>query len=185
MKLHIFGASGAGVTTVGRALADRHNLLHLDSDDYYWQQTDPPFTTINPVEVRHRLLDAAIGGADDWLISGSMDSWCEPYVSRFDAVIFLDVPVEVRLPRLRDRERRHFGDRILPGGDMHEHHEEFILWAEQYDEGYLNGRSRPRHEKWMKQLRCPVIRIVGDYSVEEVVRRIDKALAAVMPADPR
>jgi len=181
MKLHILGASGAGVTTVGWALAARHGLLHLDSDDYYWQQTDPPFTTINPIEVRWRLLNAAIGNADNWLISGSMHSWCEPYVDLFDAVIYLDVATEIRISRLRERERRQFRDRILPGGDMHVNHQEFIRWAAQYDEGFLSGRSRPRHERWLKQLRCPIIRIVGDYPVDETVRRIDEALETILP----
>ncbi len=45
-RVHIFGASGAGTSTLGRALADRHRLVHLDTDDFYWMPTDPPFTVL-------------------------------------------------------------------------------------------------------------------------------------------
>ena len=42
-RIHIMGASGAGVTTLGRALADTLGLPHHDTDDYYWRPTDPPY----------------------------------------------------------------------------------------------------------------------------------------------
>ena len=37
------GASGAGATTVGRALADALAVPHHDSDDYFWLLTTPPY----------------------------------------------------------------------------------------------------------------------------------------------
>ena len=43
MKILIFGASGAGTTTVGKNLAEKLDYIHLDVDDYYWEQTTPPF----------------------------------------------------------------------------------------------------------------------------------------------
>jgi hypothetical protein len=36
------GASGAGVTSLGRALADALAFPHHDADDYFWQPTIPP-----------------------------------------------------------------------------------------------------------------------------------------------
>jgi len=40
-RIHIFGASGAGVTTLGRATADALAFPHHDTDDYYWLLTAP------------------------------------------------------------------------------------------------------------------------------------------------
>ena len=41
-RIHVFGASGAGVTTLGRALADALGTPHHDTDDYFWLPTTPP-----------------------------------------------------------------------------------------------------------------------------------------------
>ncbi|GAB3319388.1 hypothetical protein GCM10027299_11850 [Larkinella ripae] len=38
MKLHLFGASGSGVTTLGTALAAQLHLPYVDSDDYFWEK---------------------------------------------------------------------------------------------------------------------------------------------------
>jgi adenylate kinase family enzyme len=40
-RIHLMGASGSGVTTLGRALAARLALPHHDSDDYFWLPTAP------------------------------------------------------------------------------------------------------------------------------------------------
>jgi hypothetical protein len=42
-RIHIFGASGSGTTTLGAAIADRYGYAHLDVDQYFWMPTDPPF----------------------------------------------------------------------------------------------------------------------------------------------
>ena len=45
VHIHVMGASGSGTTSLGRALADRLDIAHLDTDDFFWLPTDPPFTT--------------------------------------------------------------------------------------------------------------------------------------------
>jgi adenylate kinase family enzyme len=42
-RIHIVGASGAGVTSLGRALADALAIPHHDTDDYFWQPTTPRY----------------------------------------------------------------------------------------------------------------------------------------------
>jgi Shikimate kinase len=41
-RIHILGASGSGTTTLGRALAERLQYPHFDTDDSFWVPTDPP-----------------------------------------------------------------------------------------------------------------------------------------------
>ncbi|MCY1465501.1 hypothetical protein D9M71_836530 [compost metagenome] len=55
-RIYISGASGAGVSTLGAALADRLRVPHIDVDDYYWYPTDPPFEKSRPPEERLVLL---------------------------------------------------------------------------------------------------------------------------------
>ncbi|MEM6738348.1 MAG: shikimate kinase [Bacteroidota bacterium] len=38
MQIHIFGASGSGVTTIGKALSKELDLSYFDTDDYYWKR---------------------------------------------------------------------------------------------------------------------------------------------------
>lgn len=64
MKIHIFGASGSGVTTLGKALAKKLNLTYFDSDEYFWIHTDPPFTTKRNPKERNDLIKMALAGSD-------------------------------------------------------------------------------------------------------------------------
>jgi adenylate kinase family enzyme len=124
------GASGAGVTTLGRALADTLALSHHDVDDYYWLPTTPPYQEKRTVADRLRLMQEIFLGREGWILSGSLDSWGAPIVPLFDAVVFVLAPTELRLKRLRDREARHFGaDAVSPGGWRYRETEKFIEWA--------------------------------------------------------
>ena len=39
-RINVIGASGTGVASLGRALADALALPHHDTDDYFWQPTN-------------------------------------------------------------------------------------------------------------------------------------------------
>lgn len=62
-RVYITGAAGSGTSSLGRALAQRLCVPHLDTDDFFWAPTDPPFTTKRPVEERLALIAAAQLGA--------------------------------------------------------------------------------------------------------------------------
>ena len=55
-RIHTMGPSGAGITTLGRALADALAAPHHDTDDYYWHPTAPPYRENRGVGNRHRLM---------------------------------------------------------------------------------------------------------------------------------
>lgn len=55
-RIHIFGASGSGTSTLGRAVAARLGYAFLDADDFYWLPTDPPFRE------KRDVADLAPGG---------------------------------------------------------------------------------------------------------------------------
>ncbi len=176
MKIHIFGSSGSGTTSLGRELAGILNSKHLDVDDFYWKKTDPPFIEKNPLKLRQELILEEIKGHSSWILSGSMDSWCEPFIDDFELAFFLEASSEIREKRLRSRELKNFSKRILKGGDMFEEHEIFIEWALQYETGAQGGRSRVRHEEFIKRLSCKTIRITNEGSTEEL---IDQALKGI------
>jgi len=172
----IFGASGSGTTTLGRALAAALRFAHFDLDDFFWVETDVPFTEVLPVEERITRLQAALAGCDRFVLSGSMLGWSEPFVSLLDLAIFVYTPTDIRIERLKKREREDFGERILEGGDMHTVFHDFIEWSATYDAGDRNGRSLARHEEWIKTLPCPVLRVDGARAIEENIERCKGAL---------
>jgi adenylate kinase family enzyme len=70
--VHIFGASGSGTITLAAALAARHGHRHLDTDDFYWLPTDPPYRHPRPHEPRLALLRSALDASESWVLSGSL-----------------------------------------------------------------------------------------------------------------
>jgi adenylate kinase family enzyme len=172
VRIHVFGGSGAGTTTLGRALAERFHVRYLDNDDYFWQPTEPPFTTHRPRDERIALLSQELAQADSWVLSGSMCGWGEVFLKDCTLAVFLRVPPEIRMQRIAARERQRYGARIEPGGDMYEQSRTFVEWARRYDTAGVEQRSRTLHEEWMKAVQCRWLRIENDAAVAEWVDEV-------------
>ncbi len=171
MIIHIIGASGSGTTTLGRTLAQALSCSHLDADDYYWVPTEPPFQQKVPLPERNANITRDLEAAGDAVLSGSMVSWGEQWLEAFDLVIFLWIPAELRLARLRRREEERYGPQQDWDATTRTNSEAFLEWAAHYDDSDFRGRSRVIHRQWMAQLNCPVLRIEGDTSVDERLQR--------------
>jgi adenylate kinase family enzyme len=176
-RIHIFGASGTGTTTLGRSLAARLGSAHFDTDDFFWLPTDPPYERARRPEERLRLMRAVLEPRDAWVLSGALCGWGDPLIPHFDLAVFLGLPSKIRMERLRARERGRFGDALLPGGSMHRQHLEFLEWASSYDDGDLTVRSRRLHEAWITSLPCPLLGIEGDRTNDERIAIVMEALA--------
>lgn len=178
-RIVITGASGSGTTTLGAALTTRLACIHLDADDAFWMKTDPPFTTKRPLDERDAWIRARLEASRAWVLSGSVVGWPWPSPQRdIDLVVFLVIPAEIRMARLRARELGRYGAAALgPGGVMHENSVEFLAWAARYDTAGLEQRSRATHEAWIGTCACPVLRIDGDTTVAERVARVAAVVA--------
>lgn len=159
-RLHITGASGAGTTTLGRSLAENLGFRFLDADDFYWTPTIPPYREKRSREDRAALLLDEVRG--DLVLSGSIVGWGTDLEDAFDLVVYLWVPTDLRIARLRVRETEEFG----------EVDEEFIEWAARYDTGGLEVRSRALHERWLSERTCPILRLEGARSVAESLLQV-------------
>lgn len=170
-RIHVSGASGSGVTTLGAALAERLGAPQFDVDDFFWMPTVPPFTDKRPVAERLTLLDERLVG-DKWVLSGSLVGWGDPLMSRFDLVIFLYTPADVRMSRLRARETARYGAAIEPGGIMHENSRAFLEWAAKYDEPHFEGRSLAVRNRWLAMQFAPVLRLDGESPTVDQVKAV-------------
>ncbi len=179
-RIHILGASGAGVTTLGRALATALALPYHDTDDYFWLPTAPPYRTTRPVADRLRLMEEMFLPRSGWVLGGSVVGWSIALApTLFDLVIFLTTSSDIRLQRLRAREALHFGSNaVAPGGWRYHETESFLEWASHYDDGTREGRNLAMHEAWLAGLRCPVLRLDGSRppaeNIAEIVRALDR-----------
>ncbi|GAA2511873.1 hypothetical protein [Winogradskya humida] len=158
-RLLITGASGAGTTTLGRALATLWAVPHADVDDYFWLPTTPPYVEKRPAGERLALMRALFVPRPAWVLSGSMMGWGRPLEERLSGVVFLALDPETRLQRLFLRESERYGAAIAAGGELENAHREFIDWARGYDDAKFAGRSRVEQEEWLAGLSCPVLRL--------------------------
>ncbi len=169
-RIHIVGASGSGTTTLAAALCKREGFRHFDTDDYFWEDTDPKFQKKRPVEERLRMLNREFEKCDKWILSGSLCGWGDSLIPQFDLVIFLSLPHAVRMERLLQREIERYGDQIEEGKSWHKNHMEFMEWASKYDDGDEGVRSLLLHNKWLDALDCKVLRIEEVVEVDEKVK---------------
>lgn len=174
--IHIFGASGAGTSTLGRAVSERFGYVHMDTDDYYWFPTDPPFQQSRPVPERLTRMRADMNGKR-CVVSGSLCGWGDSLRADFGLVIWLQTPTPIRLKRIREREYQRFGDRIRAGGDMYEQHQRFLEWAAGYDTGNTSTRSWELHRQWLEQIHCVKLVLSGVMPREWLLKQVGGHLA--------
>jgi len=168
MRIHITGGSGSGTTTLGRELAEHLQFVHMDGDDYYWLPTSPPFREKREAGSRLSALLNDLRAAPSAVVSGSVVGWGPDIEDAFDLVVFLYLPAQMRVERLRARELERFG-----AADP-----AFLEWAAQYDEGRLDGRSLAKHDAWLAARKCPVLRLEGDLSVSDRMRLVQQAMSS-------
>lgn len=173
VRLHIMGASGSGTTTLGAVLAARLGVDHLDSDDFYWMPTDPPYTTPRPIEARVDLLHQRARPDHGWILTGSALKWGVSVEPLYQLIVFLQLDPAVRMGRIRAREIERYGTRIEAGGDMAVKSREFLEWAESYDAAGPERRSLAAHEAWLVTQTAPILRL---NSVDPVTKLADAIL---------
>ncbi len=170
------GASCSGVTTLGNALAGHLSIPYFDTDAYFWEKTNPPFTTKRNPELRNRMLKADVEKHDSCIIGGSLLKW--NLEIEFDLIVFLYIPHEVRMERLKKRELERYGDIIFTDPARNQQYLDFMEWARGYDDNTTQGRTLAAHENWLSQQSCPVLEIRGNYSVEERVKLVLQTLTS-------
>ena len=102
-RIHILGASGAGTTTLGRTLSKRFSIPHFDTDDYYCVKTDIPFTEKRGDRERAKLLKDGLLRFPEWVLSGSLCDWGDFAMPLFTLVVFLRIPHDLRMERIKAR----------------------------------------------------------------------------------
>ncbi|WP_241331604.1 AAA family ATPase [Chryseobacterium arthrosphaerae] len=173
MRIHIFGASGSGVTTLGKALSEQLNIEYFDSDDFFWLKTEVPFTEKQNPEIRNTTVSDILHTTDSWIFGGSIIHWGENIFPPFDLVIFLYLPPEIRMERLRKREFERYGEEITVNPERAVKSEEFLEWAKDYDHDTgIANRTLNAHREWLTGIDVPLLEISGNYPVSDKINII-------------
>jgi len=151
-KIMITGAAGSGTSSLGKALSGILNIKHFEADDYLWIKTSPPFKIKREFNSKISLAYNNLIKETDFILSGSVESWGIKISELFNLVIYLDIKKDIRIERIRKRDVTKYG----------KVNEDFISWAAQYDTGELAGRSKERHIKWLKNLKCKILYFNND-----------------------
>mgnify|MGYP001164445510 FL=1 len=174
--IHIFGASGSGTTTLGKKICEELGYTLMDTDDYFWMPTEPPFTFKRPKKERIELMKNDINKSENVVIAGSLTDWGYELIPYFTLAIRIEMKQSVRIERLLKREKKRYGSRIEPGGDMYQQHIDFIEWAKSYDNGGMDIRSKVMHDELQKSFSCKILYLDGENKLDDDFDKVLKVL---------
>ncbi|CAL2082518.1 conserved hypothetical protein [Tenacibaculum sp. 190524A05c] len=178
MKIMIIGASGTGKTSLGKEVAEVIGYTHLDSDDYYWKKTSPPYQEKVALTLRNDNIKKDFFKNENVVLSGCMPSWGEEWREVFDLVVFIQLEHEERIKRLLKREKERYGEKLESDEYIIQNSKGFLNWARQYDNPYFTGKTLAYHVHWLKHLQSEVLHVDGktefSVNVDIIVNEIRK-----------
>lgn len=149
---------------------------------FFWEDTNPPFTTKRSPHIRNSLIKEELSKCNHWILGGSIINWGEDVFPKFNLAVFLWVPPEIRIARLRKREFERYGNIIYSDPNRKKLFEDFLSWAVDYDKHTgLANRTLLAHEEWLRKIMCPVLEIRGDLTTEERINIIIEKLSSTTP----
>lgn len=180
----IMGLNGGGKSTLSHMLTEEIDYFEMDVEDYFFPEQkssrklsfenndtiysehlgELPFS--NPrlkSEVQSEIL-ADIEAHPKFILTGVTMNWNHAILSHINIAFLIQTPLEERLKRIKEREERRFGSRVLSGGDMYQQHMEF-------QNVVANRDSKSVMESAMK-LRCSIIKVDGTLPVIKNVQKI-------------
>ena len=165
-KIIICGGNGAGKSTLGKALADKLNYKFMDIEDYYFpkSESDYPYDAARTRAEVSTLLLKDMKKYPNFILASVKGDYGEEVISLFTYAVWINVPGDIRLERVRERSFQKFGDRILPDGDLYEKEKNFFEMVQ--------NRSEQDVEDWLKSTRIPVIQVDGTNTVSQNIEII-------------
>ncbi len=165
-KIIVCGGNGAGKSTLGRALAEKTGWVFKDVEDYYFPKTNPEYiyAVQRTEEEVINALYADLKGNDNIIFASVRGNYSEQIAGMFTRAIFLSVPKDIRMKRIRQRSYDKFGDRIMEGGDLYEQENAFFDLVEK--------RSEKSITDWLEALDIPIIKVDGTERIEDNIDTI-------------
>ncbi len=100
-KILVFGNSGAGKTTLARALCDSEKLAHLDLDTLAWEPTSPPER--KALTESKKGITKFINANPSWVIEGCYADLLEMAVPYSSEIVFMNLSIEDCIANAKNR----------------------------------------------------------------------------------
>ena len=149
----VFGANGSGKTTLGRELARILNFKRMDVEDYYFLESEIPYSNPRSRDEVINLMIDDINKHGSFVISAVNGDFGEKITEMYKLAVYITVPLEIRMERIKQRAYEQYGERVLKGGDMYEQEQNFF--------DFVATRPLTSMEQWAETLTCPIIHIDG------------------------
>lgn len=164
--IQICGLNGCGKSTLGRALAERIGFHFIDNENLYFSRTNTDEPYMNPKSRAdvERLLMEEVSKFPDFIFAAVKGNYGTDIIPMYDYIVMIEVPLNVRSHRVRNRSFQKFGNRMLIGGDLHDQEEAFFQIVESRRDDYI--------EDWLQMVKCPIIRVDGTKTIDENVKHI-------------
>lgn len=163
----ICGLNGSGKTTLGRELAMVLGYSFLNDEDYWFLESDIPFSKCRSDEDAKAVVMSFLEQNENCVIVASRGSLGAEINSKYNVVVYLSAPLDIRLERIKKRDFDRFSDRVLEGGDMYDGQKKFCE--------FTITRTTDKIEKWLKSLACNVIYCDGRKAISDNIDIILKA----------
>lgn len=172
-RIIVCGGNGAGKSTLGKALAQALSLPFLDIEDYYFPKTDPRYlyAVQRSAGEAISLLQRDVEQTDSFVLAAVKADYSPGISGRFTCAVFVDVPKETRMQRVRQRSYGKFGDRMLPGGDLYSREQRFFELVE--------SRTEDPIHNWLAGISIPVLTVDGCRPPQENVQTIIDSLPCI------
>ena len=159
----ICGLNGAGKSTVGAVLAEKLSFRFIDAEDLFFSKEGSAYEYGRPrkKEDAIRILESFISTDRRFVFSSVIGDYGNKFLSALDRIVYIKVPKEERLKRVRSRSYSKYGERMLEGGDLFDAENAFFSMVRDRSEDYV--------ENWLQTVDRPVIHIDGTKPVEESV----------------
>lgn len=160
----IIGLNGSGKSTVCRELARRLNYKQMDVEDYYFLDSEIPYTASRTREEVQQMIIDDIDTFQNYVLCSVNCNWDSKITDTFRLAVLLSAPLSVRMERIKQREVIRFGERVLEGGDMYDSQKRF--------HNFVASRSEQEVKEKASLLNCPVLEIDGTLPIGEIVETI-------------
>lgn len=162
----VCGLNGSGKSTLGKNLAEKLKFHFIDNEDLFFPKTDRHYLFNSPRSHDDvtNLLMKEVREHENFVFAAVKGNYGEEILAFYKYAVLISVPKDIRLNRVRNRSFMKFGERMLPGGDLHAHEEAFF--------DMIASRSDYYVEQWIESLNCQVIRVDGLKPIEENTRLI-------------
>ena len=163
----ICGLNGCGKSALARILARELGYLRMDVEDYYFRDSDIPYTSGRTEEQVRDMMSSDARRCPRFVLASVRADWGREINEQYALAVVLSASGETRVRRIENRETEKFGARVLPGGDMYEQQRRFRALAAE--------RTEDMVEESLSSLSCPILRLNAENPLEENVQAVKNA----------